>query len=194
MNTKQPTRRDLLPRSRKGDVNAQFELACLYDFDPPKDRKRAFSWYMKAAKGGHAEAQNFLAQMLKDGVGCRKDAKHGIKWSRRAAEQGNSDAQVGLGYGLFYGSGLPFGPPNNDDFRNYYKGEAYQRVDIGFSKMILFDKGILNSLWISAEVLNLLGSDNTISYIWIRDFQNRQYAVPNALSARFLNLKVITRY
>jgi len=105
-----------------------------------------------------------------------------------------NDPSLRMNLGLFYGSGLPFGPPNNDEYRNFYSGEAYQRVDIGFSKMILFEKGFLESLWFSAEVLNLLGSDNTISYIWIKDFSNQQYAVPNSLSARFLNLKVLARY
>ena len=105
-----------------------------------------------------------------------------------------NDPSLRMFLGLFYGSGLPFGPPNNDEYRNFYSGEAYQRVDIGFSKMILFQKGFLKSLWLSAEILNLLGAENTISYIWIKDFGNRQYAIPNSLSARFLNLKVLARY
>ncbi len=105
-----------------------------------------------------------------------------------------NDPSLRMYLGLFYGSGLPFGPPNNDEFRNSYSGEAYQRVDIGFSKMILFEKGFLESCWLSAEVLNLLGAENTISYVWIKDFGNNQYAVPNSLSARFLNLKVLVRY
>jgi hypothetical protein len=99
-----------------------------------------------------------------------------------------------------YGSGLPFGPPKNPQYRSFFSGPVYNRVDIGFSKLISFHdkeklsrKG-LESLWISLEVLNLLGKANTISYTWIKDYNSNQYAVPNTLSARFVNLRMIARF
>ena len=101
---------------------------------------------------------------------------------------------------LVYGSGLPFGPPQSPQYRAYFSGPVYDRVDIGFSKLISFrDKEKLSgngleSLWISLEVLNLLGISNTISYTWVTDFNGNQYAVPNTLSARFLNLRMIARF
>jgi len=101
---------------------------------------------------------------------------------------------------LVYGSGLPFGPPRNQKFRSYFPGPSYNRVDIGFSKMITFydkntekNKG-LESLWISLEVLNLIGAKNTISYSWFQDYNSNQYAVPNTLSARFVNLRMIAKF
>ncbi|MCU0354925.1 MAG: hypothetical protein MUD08_14485, partial [Cytophagales bacterium] len=51
-----------------------------------------------------------------------------------------------------------------------------------------------DSIWIGAEILNLLGARNVMSYNWVTDVRSRQYAVPNALSARFLNLRVIVRF
>jgi hypothetical protein len=45
----------------------------------------------------------------------------------------------------------------------------------------------LKSLWVSMEVFNLLGTNNTLSYLWISDITNRQYAVPNYLTSRQLN-------
>ncbi len=101
---------------------------------------------------------------------------------------------------LLYGSGLPFGPPNRPEYRNFLNGADYQRVDIGFSKQLFFreektkNNAFLRSLWLSAELLNALGSDNTISYTWVTDVNNEGYGVPNRLSARFLNLKVMVRY
>jgi hypothetical protein len=101
---------------------------------------------------------------------------------------------------LVYGSGLPFGPPQTPQYRSFFAGPTYNRVDIGFSKLISFqDKEklsnkALESLWISLEILNLLGASNTISYSWIKDFDSNQYAVPNTLSARFVNLRMIARF
>ena len=50
------------------------------------------------------------------------------------------------------------------------------------------------SIWISAEVFNLLDINNTISYLWISDISGRQYAVPNYLTARQLNAKLIVNF
>jgi len=104
-----------------------------------------------------------------------------------------NDPSLRMNLSLLYGSGLPFGPPDNDEFRNFFDGEAYRRVDIGFSKIFIIEK-TLKLLRISVEILNLLGSDNTISYIWVKDVNNIQFAVPNSLSARFLNIKLIARF
>jgi hypothetical protein len=97
---------------------------------------------------------------------------------------------------LVYGSGLPFGVPRSQQYRSAFSGPAYRRVDIGFSKLVSFldNKKGLESLWISLEVLNLLGVANTISYSWITDYNSNQYAVPNTLSARFVNLRMIARF
>lgn len=95
---------------------------------------------------------------------------------------------------LLYSSGLPFSPPANPEYRNSFRGNEYQRIDIGFSKMINFgirkENSFLKSLWISVEVLNLTGHQNTISYYWVKDVNNKYYAVPNSLSQRFFNLKM----
>ena len=95
---------------------------------------------------------------------------------------------------LLYASGLPFSPPVNPDIRNIFRGSDYQRIDIGFSKMIKFGSRnghpLLKSLWISAEILNLTGHQNTISYYWVNDVYNNYYAVPNSLSQRFFNVRM----
>jgi hypothetical protein len=91
---------------------------------------------------------------------------------------------------LNYASGLPFGPPNNIEYRNVFRGESYQRMDIGLSK-IFFLKSVnfLESIWLGVEVLNLTGRNNPVSYYWVKDFNNVYYAVPNSLSGRFFNIR-----
>ena len=106
-----------------------------------------------------------------------------------------NDPSVRVYLNLLYGSGLPFGPPNNLEYRNQFDGTAYNRLDIGFSKLISLGQGNeaskgLNTIWLNAEILNLLGAKNTISYTWVKDLKNRQFAVPNNLSQRFFNLKL----
>lgn len=97
---------------------------------------------------------------------------------------------------LVYGTGLPFGPPNDVENRNTFTSPQYRRLDVGFSKIVLFkDKDVegrkgLESLFFTLEVLNILGTSNTISYTWVEDIQGTNYAVPNTLTARFLNLKL----
>ena len=100
-----------------------------------------------------------------------------------------------------YGSGLRFGPPGNFENRTSLTVPAYNRVDLGFSKMILFKsaderggKPGIESLWLTAEVFNLFQRANTVSYIWIKDVYNTQFAVPNYLSARLFNFRVIMRF
>jgi hypothetical protein len=97
---------------------------------------------------------------------------------------------------LLYGSGLPFGPPERLEYRSSFTAPAYQRVDIGLSKIIdLRSRNIgIRSLWAGVEILNLLANKNVISYSWIRDFGGRQYAVPNTLSSRFFNVKLVAQF
>ena len=97
---------------------------------------------------------------------------------------------------LLYGSGLPFGPPERLEYRNFFTAPSYQRVDVGLSKIITFKRRDLGvrSLWLGVEILNLLSSNNVISYSWIRDFGGSQYAVPNTLTNRFFNVKVVAQF
>ncbi len=104
-----------------------------------------------------------------------------------------------MNLGLYFGSGLPTGAPNTPLYTHTRRLPPYRRVDIGLSKQIIggeamqpkkgFFKGF-KSLWVTAEILNLLQIYNTISYTWVRDFNNNQYGVPNYLTPRQINLKI----
>lgn len=108
-----------------------------------------------------------------------------------------NDPSIKVSLNMLFGSGLPFGPPGRDDLRNSFSGDEYYRMDLGFSKSFEFTSHKTltpNSLWVGLEVLNALGAENTISYTWIQDVVGNQFAVPNALSARFLNVRVIAKF
>lgn len=104
---------------------------------------------------------------------------------------------------LIFGSGLPFGPPNHLRYQQIFRMPPYRRVDVGFAYNILKEdrefktKNFMNhvkSMWLNVEVLNLLGVNNTVSYTWVKDVTARQYAVPNYLTNRMLNVKLQVRF
>ena len=100
---------------------------------------------------------------------------------------------------MIYGTGLPFGPPQAEKYQDVLRMPDYRRVDIGFSAVLKAEDkksripflNKLNNMWISAEVFNLLDIDNTVSYLWVADVSGRQYAVPNYLTPRQINFKLI---
>ena len=51
-----------------------------------------------------------------------------------------------------------------------------------------------DSLVLSLEIFNLLGIRNTISYLWVTDVVQNQYAVPNYLTSRLLNVKIQAKF
>jgi hypothetical protein len=102
---------------------------------------------------------------------------------------------------LLYSTGLPFGPPDQNRYGDTLRLPDYKRVDIGFSTLLLDGSkrtkhahsffNHLDNAWLSLEVFNLLGIQNTISYSWIQDQStNNQYAVPNRLTSRLINVKI----
>jgi hypothetical protein len=103
---------------------------------------------------------------------------------------------------LVYGTGLPFGPPDGEKHQDVLRIPDYRRVDIGFSAVLKSENKQskikwlkpFKSIWISAEVFNLLDINNTVSYLWVADVSGREYAVPNYLTARQLNAKLIFKF
>lgn len=100
---------------------------------------------------------------------------------------------------LTFGTGVPFGPPNGERFSDTLRTGLYRRVDIGFSKQFLqnrgqeqgISKGRIKDLWLTLEVFNLLGINNTITNTWVTDVSGRNYAIPDFLTPRRFNLKLM---
>jgi len=105
---------------------------------------------------------------------------------------------------LFYGTGLPVGPPDSPRKEHTLRIPDYKRVDLGISYALIGERTrfknpknilrVFKSMWISLEIFNLLQLSNTISYLWITDINNRQYAIPNYLTPRTFNLKLQARF
>lgn len=102
-----------------------------------------------------------------------------------------------------FGSGLPFGPPTHERWKQVFRMPPYRRVDIGFAYQIIKEEHTLpkknpfhhlKGMWLSLEVFNLLQINNTVSYTWVTDVTGRQYAVPNYLTRRQLNLKLQVKF
>jgi hypothetical protein len=105
-----------------------------------------------------------------------------------------------------FGTGQPFQPPRALPSENIFRISNYRRVDIGISKELKHPNKtakweFLNnfkSASIGLDVFNLLGIRNSISYLWIREINSsnpdastsRQYAVPNFLTNRLMNLRL----
>lgn len=106
---------------------------------------------------------------------------------------------------LMYATGLPFYQADNVRYGNLIRLPDYKRVDIGFSALLLdasrrerpryslFSQ--LNNIWISGEVFNLLGIQNTLSYTYVQDQTSaRAFAVPNRLTSRLINVKLVVQF
>lgn len=103
----------------------------------------------------------------------------------------------------FYGSRLPTGPPNSERYMDKFRIPPYRRIDLGFSKVLInqdhrtYRYKALNSIkdmWLSLEVFNLLGINNTISYLWVANNSGDMFGVPNYLTKRKLNLKLTVKF
>ena len=101
--------------------------------------------------------------------------------------------------------GLPFIAPRTkyEDVKSTFRTPAYKRVDLGFSYQLaggtdaIMDRGVfrhLKNIWIGVDVFNLFDIKNVSSYYWITNIDNQQYAVPNYLTGRQLNARLIVDF
>lgn len=110
---------------------------------------------------------------------------------------------------LAYGSALPVSLPKSERYDKTFRMPSYQRIDIGFSKLLKDETQVLSnpynplryckSAWIAAEIFNLLDFNNTNSYLWLKTVSDDSglsgfLAVPNHLTGRRLNVKLILTF
>ncbi len=100
---------------------------------------------------------------------------------------------------LLFGTGLPVEKTD----KPYPRFNPYRRVDIGLSKQLKGDDKVLpegnpfryfKNIWLSLEAFNLLDINNEISYTYVTDIRGWQYGVPNYLTGRRINLKLIMKF
>jgi hypothetical protein len=102
------------------------------------------------------------------------------------------------------GTNMPYNLPGNARYRNALVIEPYLRVDVGFSALLLDAQKMqrrshapfktFNNVWMSFEVFNLIDRRNQISYLFIKDFANNTFSIPNRLTPRLVNLKLMARW
>ena len=140
--------------------------------------------------------------------------RHDVGWLRRPTDRlvtvglflqdylaTNKNFKVHLN--LLYGSNMSYNIPNSVKYRNGLIVEPYIRADIGFSAQLLSERSARRShspfkdfqnIWASFEIFNLIDRANTISYQLIKDFANNTYAIPNRLTPRLVNFKIVARF
>ena len=107
----------LVEKAKAGDNDAQFKLASAYDTGngAPRDGAAAMNWYLLAAKGGMAEAQNSVGS----GLQAKEEYKEAIVWYTKAAEQNHLVAINNLAY--LYDLGLGVKQDRQKGFELYLK-------------------------------------------------------------------------
>lgn len=104
---------------------------------------------------------------------------------------------------LNWADGLPFGPPRSERKDAVFRTPDYRRVDLGISYSLekgkdkIMQKSVLKylkSLTVGLDVLNLFDISNVNSYYWVTDVTNVQYAVPNYLTSRQVNVKLMLEF
>lgn len=96
--------------------------------------------------------------------------------------------------------GLPFGPARKGIESRVFRAPAYKRVDIGLSYKAIDGNTrphyygrttFFKDIWIGVDCFNLLGINNVNSYYWITEISGAQYAIPNYLTGRQLNVRIL---
>jgi hypothetical protein len=103
--------------------------------------------------------------------------------------------------GMQFGTRLPYGPPDPTRYKDTLRMKSYFRVDLGMSYDFLGKSKSKHPFWkkhftqalISLEIFNLLGINNVLSKQWIQDVSGKYYSIPNYLTQRRFNLKMILR-
>ena len=100
---------------------------------------------------------------------------------------------------LALADGLPFAAPHRELETNQFRAPAYKRADIGMSYCLLDNtkhtkKSFLKDIWLGVDCLNLFGIDNVNSYYWVTDVTSQQYAVPNYLTGRQINGRILIEF
>ncbi len=99
---------------------------------------------------------------------------------------------------LIVGTGLPVTFPYQTDRSSDFRLPTYFRVDWGNSVQLSRFKKLANTkffrvvddVMIGVDVFNLFNYHNVVSYLWVADYENIYYPVPNYLTARQFNVKV----
>lgn len=165
-------------------------------------------YYTYKNKEGEVISSSTTDQVVAD------SARTDVGWIRRPSDRlltmglflqdylsTNNNFKVHLN--MIYGSNMTYNIPNNERYRNALIIEPYIRVDVGFSALLLSEKSLrrshspfrnLDNIWASLEVFNIIDRANIISYQLVKDFSNNIFSIPNRLTPRLINFKLLARF
>jgi len=99
-----------------------------------------------------------------------------------------------------FSDGLTMTAPRINRSDSWFRAPAYKRVDIGLSYQIIGGPaqqhkpsgfwGNFKNLMVGIDLFNIFDISNVSSYYWVTDVNNIQYAVPNYLTRRQINLRL----
>lgn len=103
-----------------------------------------------------------------------------------------------------WSQGLPVSAPGLGYDKGFFRAPNYRRIDMGFSWQAFSRDsrlryknsfwGSFKNIWLGLDVFNLLNIHNVNSYYWVTDAHQQQYAVPNYLTLRQLNVRVLAEW
>lgn len=102
-----------------------------------------------------------------------------------------------------FSTGLPFGVPGSERWQQTERMRAYMRSDIGLSWKLKDENTAwtknsfmkyVKRIWLNGEVLNLFDNHNVNSYLWVADTEGYHYGVPNYLTPRQINARLIFEF
>ena len=99
-----------------------------------------------------------------------------------------------------FADGLPFGAPHTGLERHAFRAPAYKRIDIGMNYRVLNNEdrhrrhNAVKNIWLGLDCFNIFGFDNVSGYFWVTDVSGQQFAVPNYLTGRQLNGRVLIEF
>ena len=97
-----------------------------------------------------------------------------------------------------FSDGMPTTSPRTTRDVSYFRVPAYKRLDAGISyQLVGGDNKTTNkffshfkSIWLGLDAFNLFDISNVSSYYWVTDVNDMQYAVPNYLTRRQINVRL----
>ena len=99
--------------------------------------------------------------------------------------------------------GLPVTIPNKGYEDGYFRAPAYKRIDMGISYELMAKGDAIRehtflrhikSVWLGVDMFNLLDMKNVSSYYWITRADRNQFAIPNYLTGRQINARIIVDF
>ncbi|MDR0732503.1 MAG: TonB-dependent receptor [Dysgonamonadaceae bacterium] len=115
-----------------------------------------------------------------------------------------ADKRVQLNLRAIWAGGLPFSVPGGQyKYLKSVRTPPYRRIDVGMTYRLLDENdrvrnysvwGNFKNIWVGIDVFNLFGIGNVSSYSWFSDVGGVMYAVPDKLTGRQINVKLVAEF